>query len=105
MRCVTSRCVALDGCYSAGQQSAALDEPRARARDLGEDLRVLLAREARVPVAVLEQPPERRAVRLVGARGRRRAERRRRARQRAEELLGRFLLSRGPRMPEKQTVI
>ena len=31
MRCVTSRCVALDGCYSAGQQSAALDEPRARA--------------------------------------------------------------------------
>ena len=32
MRCVTSRCVALDGCYSAGQQSARpLDEPRARA--------------------------------------------------------------------------
>ena len=28
MSCVTSRCVALDGCYSKGQQSCALDEAR-----------------------------------------------------------------------------
>ena len=37
MRCVTSRCVALDGCYSAGQQSAAPAGRASRARYKSND--------------------------------------------------------------------